>query len=1041
MQKIIHAFASHRIAPNLLMLLMVVSGLLVLDRLETRFFPEFKAPVVRVTAPWLGTAAEDVDASLLTPLENELRNVPDLKKMNSVAADGLGLIYLEFPDSVDLDKAAENTRRYLDLVAGKLPSGSDKPEAQAVEFLDEVLRLSLTGNNVRELRRLARQIESELLRLGVVRVNVSGLPKDRLEIRLNQQQLAEINLTPAEIGAQILAQNIDVTAGDIDSNGASRLLRALSKRESISDLETVAIVDATGNLLRLGDIADIVRTDAADEVAIYFNGAPAVQFDLTRQSGQSALVAGETVNEWLAQVQLPAGVTLTAHKQEWQVIQSRLNLLLNNGFQGLLLVLLLLFLFLRWQLAFWIAAGIPATFMVALSVLFLVGGSIDMLTLFAFIMTTGIVVDDAIVVGENAMYHSQQKKKPLEAAVVGAQEMFPAVFSSTFTTIASFMPLMIIGGPIGSIIFVIPLVVICVLSAALFECFTVLPGHLAGALKSIHDKKSSGLRQRIDNAFDSFQEGIFRRGVALSLRYRWVTILSSFIMLVLSISLFISGAVKYRFFPGADLSRIVVQAKFVAGTPRAAVERYMQHLNDTLTEIATEEFPEQDIVRYRSLSIGRGYNAEGVSGAGSTGDEVASMYVELTESKQRTISTSDLSALWLKNAPEATGLESLSIREESGGPPGEDLNVQLSGVDNNTLKSAAIALRTALQDVPGVSLIKDDMPYGKQQIVFELTSLGRSLNLSVHDIANQLRDVFNGYEVQTFYQGVDEIEMHVLLHGENRSKDFAAFRVQLPNGDSAALLDLVTTSSRRGFDSIQRLNAEPVVHITGEVDFNVTDANTVLKQVESDLLPPLIEQYGVSYAFAGSRADEEQTVADMKTGLQLAGLMIFVILAAVFASWTLPLAIILTAPLGVIGAILGHWIMNYEMSILSMFGVFTLNGIVINDSIVLVRDYLARRRAQPNADDDTLIIDSVCRRFRAILLTSLTTIGGLTPLMFETSTQAQFLIPMAISVCFGLGFATLLILFVMPAYLSVHHSIGVLFSRDKNTVAINAPLS
>lgn len=1022
---LIRAFAAHRIAPNLLMLIMVISGLLVLERLEVRFFPEFNALTVRVSAPWLGASAEDVDASLLTPLENELRNVPDLKKIQSVAMDGLGVVYLEFPDGTDLDKAAEDARRYLDLVAGKLPADSDKPEVQALELLDEVMYLSLTGPDARQLRPLARRVEGELLRLGVVRVEVSGLPEDRLDIRLGPRQLAQLGLTPAAIGAQIRAQNIDITAGDVDSANASRLLRALSKRDTIDELANLPIVDAAGDFVRLGDIADIVRTESADRTAVYYNGKPAVQFALTRKSGANALEAGEIVNRWLEQRQggLPDGVQMVAHKEEWRVIQSRLDLLLNNGFQGMLLVLLLLFLFLQWRLAFWVAAGIPATFMVALCVLFFVGGSIDMLTMFAFIMTTGIVVDDAIVVGENAMHHFQRKQPPLEAAVRGAQEMFPAIFSSTFTTLASFMPLMIIGGPIGSIIFVIPLVVICVLSAALFECFTVLPGHIAGAFSTMRQTASgSGLRQRLDAAFENFQNGAFRRWIDLALRYRWVTIVSGFAMLALSIALFIGGAVKYRFFPGADLGRVYVQAEFVAGTPRQAVEEYMHGLYRELARIAAAH-PEQDILNHASLYIGRGYNAEGVGGGGLVGDEVASLYVELGESRRRALSATALADLWLSRAPPMAGLANLAIREESGGPPGEDINVRLSGADSNTLKQAALALRTALRDIAGVSGLKDDLPYGKKQIVFTLTSLGRSLNLSVDGIARQLRDAFDGYEVQTFYQGVDEVKLYVVQRGRSRSEEFASFRVQLPDGGSAALLDLVTISSRRGFDSIQRVNAEPVVHVTGDIDFAVTDAGTVLQQIVSDILPPLVARYGVSYEFAGSRADEEQTVRDMKTGLQVAALMIFVILAAVFSSWSLPLAIILTAPLGIIGAVFGHWIMGYEMSILSMFGIFTLNGIVINDSIILVRDYLARRAAAPAENGDALIAAAVCRRLRAILLTSLTTIGGLTPLMFESSIQAQFLIPMAVSVCFGLAFATLLILFIMPAYLSVHYSL------------------
>lgn len=1025
----IAAFARHRIAPNLLMLIMLLSGFVVADRLETRFFPIFDVQIVQVRAAWSGSSAEDVEEALLTPLENALRNVPNLKEMTSYASDNIGRIYLEFPDRVDLDVATDDVRRYLDGALAKLPADSDAPEVQTFERDDIIMNIALTGGFLEELRPLARRLERELQRIESVDVNVSGLPEETIEIRFDQRRLLALGLSPAAIGAQVAAQNVDTTAGNVDAAGFNRTLRTLSKRRSVADLAALSILDGAGNYVRLGDIADIRRV-TENVGKVFFDGKPAVLFTVLHEPGGNTLQDARKVLQWIEaeRPKLPLGVELTTYREEWKSVASRLNLLVENGLQGLVLVLALLFLFLNWRVAFWVAAGVPATFMVALCVLYFAGGSINMISMFAFIMVTGIVVDDSIVVGENAMYHFQQGKDPLTAAIDGAKEMFAAVFSSTFTTISSFMPLMIIGGPIGSILFVIPVVVIAVLFAALFECFSVLPGHMAGAFSGMQKTaaKNSKSGENADDGiagggmFERFQEGFFRPFAALALRYRFVTIVAAFVALALSVSLILSGIVKYRFFPGADLSRIVVNAEFVAGTSEQEVWDYMQLLVGAMRE-TDATFPDEELVTNYILQ--KGVLIDENSNRGGNGDEIASMWVFLKESDERQAPLSEFIRVWREKAPANANLQNLAIQELRGGPPGEDLQVRLLGVGGEKLKAASLELQTALLDVPGVSRPRDDMPYGKKQVVFELTPLGRSLNLSVNDIASQLRNAFDGYKVQTLYEGVDEVEVRVLVDGGNSSEDFAAFQVRLPGGGTALLSDVVELRSRRGFDTVKRIDAASAVDIIGDIDFSETDVGTVLRQLETDVLPTIVSKYGVSYSFEGANADQQETVRDMETGLLVAAVLIFVILAAAFASWTLPLIIILTAPLGIIGAIVGHGLMGYEMSILSIFGVFTLNGIVVNDSIVLVRDYLARREANPDVPADSLIIDSTCRRLRAILLTSLTTISGLIPLMFETSTQAQFLVPMAISICFGLAFATLLILLVMPSFLSIHQSL------------------
>lgn len=1023
----ISSFASHRIAPNLLLLLMLASGLVVLNRIDTRFFPTFEIQVISISAAWQGTSAEDVAESLIVPMENSLRDVPNLKKMTAVASRGVGLVYLEFPDQIDLNVAVEDVQRYLDLAIDDLPDDADPPKVKIIERPEEILYLSLTGESLAELRPLAHQIESELLQLNNVKVDINGLPDEVIEIRLDQRSLQDLNLRPQDIGAQIAANNIDTTAGNVGGTTNERILRATSKREGVIDLARTTIVDAAGNSLRLGDIATIARAVDDDAAIMFFNGKPAVQFVVTKPLSGNALLVAETIRDWrdVFAAKLPPNIQLTAHREEWRLIESRLDLLLKNGFQGLILVLILLFLFLHPRLAFWVAIGIPATFMVSIAFLYGYGSSINMISMFAFIMTTGIIVDDSIVVGENSFYHFQQGKPPLVAATEGAKEMFPAVFASTFTTIASFMPLLLVGGPIGSILFVIPLVVICVLVAALFECFTVLPGHMAHAFENIkaQTKPPSRIRRAFESGFDRFQNGTLRRLSTLSLRYRWVTITLGFTILALSIALFIGGAVKFRFFPGADLNRTIVNVEFVSGTPKQTVAAYTEQLTDYLYS-SLSDFPEgRGLIEFITLKQGETIDEE--NNRGSDGDEYASYYIEFIESEFRNTRGGDIIDRWNKNPPRHPSLSKLSIREQRGGPPGEDLQIQLASDDLAQLKAASEQLQVQLQDIPGVSAPSDDMPYGKEQVIFELTPLGRSLDLSISQIARQLRDAFDGYLAQRFYQGVDQIEVRVLVDAsQNVAESLSSFQMQLPNGKYVLLEDIVTLKTAQGFDTVQRVNRQPVINVIGEVDFTVTDVATIIGQLEAQVLPQLAQQYGVQYSFAGAQTDERETFADMQTGLLVSFVLIFIILAAVFVSWSLPIIILLTAPLGIIGAIWGHFIMGYEFTILSMFGIFTLNGIVINDSIILVRDFLARRAAAPDdADDDVLLVQSVCRRFRAIILTSLTTIFGLLPLMFETSTQSQFIIPMAISIGFGLAFATLLILFVMPAFVSVNNSI------------------
>ena len=964
--------ARHPVAPNVLMLILIIAGLWAVTKMNVRFFPRFDIQFVLVVVPWPGASAEDVERSLSIPLENQLRSVPNLDKLTTTSEDGAAVAILEFPQSADLDRAAEDVKQYVDQAAGSLPSDSETPEITKIVNYDPLLKVALTGGNLDELRRLARRFETELTRLGVAKVEVTGLPQERIEIVVDRERLVELGTTVRDIGARVLAHNRDLSAGDVEIGRSDARLRALAKSEDLFGLaEIPALPSGDGRVLRLGDIADISRVVPEGQEALSFNGKTAVQLDLLAREQDSTLESAENILKWTekARAELPPGVEMHIHSEDWKYVESRLNLLLKNGGQGLLLVLLMLFLFLNGRVAFWVAAGIPAIFLATLFVMQTLGVTINMISMFALIMATGIIVDDAVVVGENSAHHLRRGETPLRAAVHGAGEMFAPVFASTFTTISSFLPLFVIGGIIGSIIRDIPLVIVCILIAAVFECFLILPGHLYHSFRAIRTGGDGAIRRAMDAGFDFFQERMFRPTVEAALR-----------------------------------------------------------------EAEKEHPEEKDLIRFVSAHYGAG----GTEESPKTGEELAKMRVELSPTDERSILVAEFINTWRERVHMPAGLERLSFSEAQTGPPGADLEVRLTGEDINILKAASLELQEAMRGISGVSQVRDDTPYGKDQLVFELTPLGSALGLSTEDVATQLRDALDGFKAQTFYEASDEVEVRILQGGADATGRLSSFQVRLPNGDFAALEDVARIRGQRGFDNISRINGRPAIHATGAVDFAVVgNLADVFAQLRTGILPELTSRYGLEWSFEGQQADQRQTIADMQIGLVIALVLIYIILTWVFASWSVPVVIMLTMPLGVIGAIMGHWIMGKEMSILSFFGIFALMGIIVNDSIVLVQYYQHLRRENPEESPDRHIADAACRRLRAVVVTSLTTIGGLLPLMFETSQQAQFLIPMAISVCFGLMFATLLILLFTPACMSYHQQAAGFFRRMRGRMTFS----
>lgn len=1015
-------FAQHRVAANLLMIMMLIAGTLALSKLNTQFFPNFALDVITVRVEWRGASAEDVEDSLTSRIEQELRTIDYVDKMTSTSSYGSSLVTLEFEEDADMGRALDQVKDHVARIRN-LPSDAETPEVTLATHYDSVARLLLTTDGkLEELRDLAHQIEHELLDRGISRVNISGLPEEEIAIQLSTHELEALGLSFNQVGDRVGEQSQDLPAGEVGNNETARQLRSLDqRRDAYAFSELPLKADYAGGLVTLDDVAKIERRPMRDQVKVFYQGQPAVEIELQRTENADALASAEIMQQWLedSRADLPQGVKIRVFDATWELIEERINLLLSNGLGGLLLVLGVLFLFLHGRVAFWVAVGIPVSFMAALFVLFLLGGSINMISLFGLIMSLGIIVDDAIVVGEDALSHYQSGERSLTAAEGGARRMLAPVISSSLTTISSFLPLMLISGVIGNILFDIPFVVVCVIIASLIESFLILPGHLRHSFHSMHHAEPGPVRQKLDDKFHYFRDQLFKPLVSRAVSHRWTTIASALALLIIAFGLLASGRILFNFFPSPEGTTIIANARFIAGTPGDHVERFLAHANQTLQQTADELGPELLDLSVTRLGTASAANPNATS---QTDERFGSIQVEMISPDKREIRNKEFINAWRDKITLPPGIETFTISERRGGPPGSDIDIRLTGASADTLKSASQEVAEKLKTYPGVSAIEDDMPYGQEQLIYRIKGQGEVLGLTVNNVGRQLRAAFDGQLVQIFQDGDDEVEVRVMLPDRERNTlaTLENFMIRLPDGGSAPLSSVVEFEARRGFDVLRHTDTQLAIHTTATVDAAVNNNNEILADLQKAFLPGLSARYGVKVAYEGRAEEQRETIDDMIQGVMLAFVMIYLVLAWVFASYGWPLVVMSAIPFGLIGALFGHWLLNIDLTILSLFGIFGLSGIVVNDSIILVTFFKHLREA--GMETQQAIIEASTQRLRAVLLTSLTTIGGLTPLLFETSLQAQFLIPMAVSISFGLMFATMLVLLVIPAMLSVHES-------------------
>ncbi len=1029
---LISRFARHGVAANLLMLIMILAGIWGVSHMNRQFFPTFSVEMVTVRVEWPGASAEDVSASITVPLEQELRQVDGVDLMTSTSAEGIASISLEFDDASDMQWATERVKEQVGSVRS-LPADSEPPKISRSVRHDPIARVVVSSQNgIEEIRSLIHGYQRELLRRGIAKIYINGLPDTEIAIQVPMEAVVDLGLSHEQIGSQIQKMSRNDPAGLVGEADNSRQLRSPGQLRGEQQFSALTFQGREGReSIPLGSIAVIERREQKGESHLYFHGVPAVEMRLMRAEQADSLKSAEIMIEWMDEVTretLPPGVEIHRFDESWSLIRERLTLLIHNGAGGLLLVVGILFLFLNGRVAFWVAVGIPTSFLATLAILYAIGGSVNMVSLFALIMALGIIVDDAIVVGEDALTHYQGGEGALNAAVGGARRMFYPVLSSSLTTIAAFLPLMLIGGQMGKILIDIPIIIICVLIASLIECFLVLPGHLqhtfsrASALLPTAQHRSAGrMRSALDSRFNHFRAHLFQPLVRWALYHRGIVISTTVGLLILTIGLVVGGRLSFSFFPAPEGNIFYANVDFVSGTPGDEVDRYMKQLEQSLYQT------EQELGGGLLAAVESRRGISGSRGAGTrrSGEQFGSMIIELIPAENRTLRVQDFITSWKRITPHAPGLETLSIEKRKHGPSGKDIEIRLTGAGEQMgeIKSASNEIMDALRSMDGVVAVEDDMPYGKEQIIFSLSAEGHQRGLSLQEIGTQLHAAFDGNRIQIYNEGDEELEVRILLPDGERKKmsSLHHFMFISSSGEPIPLVNLVEFQPQRGFEVVRHSDGELAVNIMADVDTERLNVANLLAQLEERVLPKITRKYPVQYSFEGKNADERETMSDMRQGGLLALMLIYIVLAWVFSSYGWPLVVMATIPFGVIGAFLGHWVMGVDITLLSLFGLFALAGIVVNDSIILVT-FFQKLRDQ-GMETREAIVEAAGQRLRAVLLTSLTTIAGLLPLLFERSLQAQYLIPMAISISFGLAVSTFLVLLFVPTLLSLHESV------------------
>ena len=1028
---IISYFTRHKTVANLLLVILIVAGIAAASRIRAQYFPDVVISEVSVSVQWDGAGAEDVDRAIVQVLEPALLAVDGVEDATSTANEGNARITLEFEPGTDLTRAAEDVQTAVEAVRN-LPAEAEDPEVRRGQWRDQVTDVIITGPvGVDQLARFADEFTARLFQAGVTRTTIRGLADPQTVVEVPSVALIRHDISMRDISAAIAMAVKTSPAGDV-GDGSARVRTGTERRTAAELAGIVLRSGADGSKLTIGDIAT-VRVERADRGRAAFVGDnPAMTIRVDRNAEGDAIRMQSVVADVAAEMQLglPPGVTVDLVRARAEQITDRLYLLLDNGLTGLALVVLLLFLFLNARTAFWVAAGIPVAMLAAVAAMYAVGLTINMISLFALIIMLGIVVDDAIVVGEHADFRARTLgEDAVTAAEQGAIRMAQPVIASTLTTVIAFFGLVAIGGRFGDLIADIPFTVIMVLIASLIECFLILPNHMAHAIAAARQEKWYDWPSRqVNRMMAVVQERGMKPLMRLVILARYPVLAGALVFLAGASALFIRGDVPFRFFNAPEQSSVTGNFSMLPGAERADTLAMMRELQRAADAVAAKYEADEGVnpITFAMAEIGGAAGRGLASADGKEADLLGAISLELINPDLRSYSSFAFVSALQEEVRNHPLLEELSFRGGRFGPGGDALSVDLYGATATELKAAAEGLKTRLAAFPEVSALEDSLAYDKEEVILNLTPMGQALGFSIDDLGSTLRDRLNGIEAATYPDGPRSASIRLTLPAAELTADFLE-RTLMRAGPAnyVPLADIVTVSRQAGFSTIRRENGLRIVTVSGDLaEDNPTRAAEIQAQIRDVILPQMQEDFGVATRQGGLVQQERDFLGDAGTGLILCLTGIYLCLSWIFASWTRPLVVMSVIPFGLIGAIWGHYHWDVPLSLFSIVGLIGMSGIVINDSIVLVStidEYSEKRGLFP------AIVDGVSDRLRPVLLTTLTTVLGLAPLMYEDSSQAEFLKPTVITLVYGLGFGMLLVLLVVPALMAVQSDLGRMF--------------
>ncbi|WP_147126088.1 efflux RND transporter permease subunit [Shimia ponticola] len=1037
---ILSYFTRHHTIANLLMVLMVAAGIFAFPNMRAQFFPDVIIDDVTVSTSWRGAGAEDVDRAIVQIMEPTLLAVEGVTSTAARSSEGSARITLEFEPGWDMSRAADDVQVAVDSVVGQLPDDAEDPRVRRGAWRDRVTDVVITGPvGVDQLGRFADEFVVRLFAEGVTRTTIRGVAAPSTIVEVPSLSLIQYDVSMSEIADAIEEEAVADPAGDVSN--AARVRTGVAKRGADEIGDIVLRSNPDGSKLRISDVAT-VRVEGIDRNRAYFVGEnPAISVRVDRSEQGDAIDIQRTVEEVAAELTttLPAGVSIDLIRTRAEAITGRLNILMDNGLMGLALVVGLLFLFLNARTAFWVAAGIPVAMSAAIALMFAAGLTINMISLFALIITLGIVVDDAIVVGEHADYRFRTLGEPPEvAAENAARRMFTPVFCATITTIIAFFGLVVIGGRFGDLIQDIPFTVIVVLIASLVECFLILPHHMSRALAASQNERWYDWPSRtVNRGFNWVRDTLFRRFMRLVIALRYPVFAGAIVLLASQAVLFINGDVNWRFFNAPERGSVTGNFAMAPGATREDTLEMMLIMQKAAEDLGREyeERHGTNPISYAIAEIG-GNSGRGLAGSETKEpDQLGSLAIELIDADSRPYSSFAFVADLQDRVPRHPLVETISFRGWRSGPGGDSLSVELYGANAETLKDASENLQATLSQFPEVSALQDNLAFDKEELILELTPQGQTLGFSIDDLGRVLRNRLNGIDAVEFPDGTRSATIRVELPTGELTADFMD-RMQLRTDEGAyvPLADIVTVDRRTGFSTVRRENGIQLISVTGDLsEDDPARATAIQEQMEAEILPQLAEDFSIQYQFSGLNEQENSFLTDARNGLMLVLLGIFLALSWIFGSWTRPLVVMAIIPFGAVGMIWGHYIWDVPLSMFSIVGFLGMTGIIINDSIVLVTtidEYAEDRGLIP------AIIDGASDRLRPVLLTTLTTVLGLAPLLYEGSNQAEFLKPTVITLVYGLGFGMFLVLLIVPALIAVQMDVGSQIRTFRRSLAM-----